>query len=180
MRVIAGNLRGQQFVSPHGHNTHPMSDKVRGALFNILGDIEGLTFLDAFAGSGALAFEAASRGAKSIVAIDKDSAAHKVITQNVKDLHLQKLVHVTSANVGGWSIHNMEKKFDIVLLDPPYDELQPNLLGRLARRHVKTGGLAVLSYPGNAKELPELPGCQIVEQKNYGDAQLVFYRKAKV
>ncbi|MBX4199607.1 RsmD family RNA methyltransferase, partial [Candidatus Saccharibacteria bacterium] len=53
MRIISGQLKGRNFASPRGHKTHPMSDKMRGALFNILGDIEGLSFLDAFSGSGA-------------------------------------------------------------------------------------------------------------------------------
>jgi len=178
MRIISGSLKGQQFGSPHGHRTHPMSEKVRGALFNVLGDIEGLSFLDAFAGSGALAFEAASRGAKSIVAIDRDRTAHKILEQNVKELRLQKTVHVTKANAGGWSIHNMEKKFDIVLLAPPYDDLQSELLERLVKRHAKNGGLAVLDWPGKLNA-PVFEGCEVAEQKNYGDAQLVFYRKAK-
>ena len=169
-------MKGQQFQAPHGHRTHPMSDKVRGALFNVLGDIEGLTFLDCFAGSGALAFEAASRGAKAVVAIDKDSAAHKVVEQNVKELHLQRIVKVSKANTGGWSIHNMEKKFDVVILDPPYDELQPNLLARLVKRHVKKGGLAVLSLPGR-QDKPQFEDTEVAAAKDYGDAQLVFYRK---
>lgn len=176
MRIISGELKGRQFASPHGRHTHPMSDKVRGALFNILGDIEGLTFLDALTGSGALSFEAASRGAKHVVAIERDGAAHTVTDINVKELYLQDVVHVVRANAGGWSIHNMERKFDIVLLDPPYDELQLNLLQRLIKRHVKKGGLAVLSYPGKEK-VPEFEGISLIENKNYGDAQLVFYRK---
>jgi 16S rRNA (guanine966-N2)-methyltransferase len=176
MRIIAGALKGREFKSPHAHRTHPMSDKVRGALFNVLGDIEGLTFLDAFAGSGALAFEAASRGAKSAVAIDKDSSAHKVLEQNVKDLGL-KNVKAVKASTGGWSIHNMEKKFDILLLDPPYKELQIELAERLIKRHLKPGGLAVLSFPGNFKAEP-LANAKIAAAKDYGDAQLVFYRKS--
>lgn len=178
MRIIAGKLRGQQFHMPHGHRTHPMSDKVRGALFNVLGDIDGLTFLDAFAGSGALAFEAVSRGAKSVIAIDRDGPAHRTIDDNIKELHLQKLVKSVCANTGGWSIHNMEKQFDIVLLDPPYDELQYNLLQRLINRHVKPGGLAVLSYPGQIAA-PDFDRAELVAAKKYGDAQLVFYRKTK-
>jgi 16S rRNA (guanine966-N2)-methyltransferase len=178
MRIIAGELKGRQFQSPHGHHTHPMSDKVRGALFNVLGDIEGLTFLDAFAGSGALAFEAASRGALSVVAIDREGSAHSVIERNVKDLRLQSKVKVVKANVGGWSIHNMERKYDILLLDPPYDDLQPNLLSRLIKRHVKPGGLAVLSLPGHTKP-PSFDQTKTAAIKNYGDAQLVFYRKIK-
>src|SRR3954471_4420017 len=99
MRIIAGNLKGREFKSPHGHRTHPMSDKMRGALFNVLGDIEGLTFLDAYAGSGALAFEAISRGAKDVVAVDKESAAQKTMSANVKDLKLDKKVKLVKANV---------------------------------------------------------------------------------
>jgi 16S rRNA (guanine966-N2)-methyltransferase len=177
MRIIAGALKGQQFQAPHGHKTHPMSDKVRGALFNVLGDIEGLTFLDAFAGSGALAFEAASRGAKSVVAVDNDSSAHKIIGRNIKDLRLEKIVKVTRANTGGWSIHNMERKFDILLLDPPYNELQLDLAERLIKRHLNPSGLAVLSFPGKAKP-EELANAQVVVTRNYGDIQLIFYRKS--
>lgn len=177
MRIIAGHLKGREFKTPHGHKTHPMSDKVRGALFNVLGDIEGLTFLDAFAGSGALAFEAASRGAKLITAIDKDSSAHKTLEQNVKQLGI-KCIKVTKANIGGWSLHNMQKQFDIVLLDPPYDEIKTNLLQKLIKRHLKPGGLTVLSYPGNTKP-PEFENSEVAVDKNYGDAQLVFYRKIK-
>jgi 16S rRNA (guanine966-N2)-methyltransferase len=177
MRIIAGKLKGREFRSPHGYKTHPMSEKVRGSLFNVLGDIEGLSFLDAFAGSGALAFEAASRGAKSVIAIDKDRAAHKILEQNVKELRLKE-VKAVKANTGGWSIHNAEKRFDILFLDPPYEELQTNLLQRLIKRHVKPSGLAVLSYPGRAKA-PEFEDTIVAASKNYGDAQLVFYRKSE-
>jgi len=159
-----------------------MAEKVRGALFNILGDIEGLTFLDAFAGSGALAFEAASRGAGSVTAIDKDSSAHRIIEQNLKDLYLAKTVKIVKANTAGWSIHNMEKKFDIVLLDPPFDELQTSLLEKLIKRHLGKNGLAVLNYPGNlpAPEFDDTDDdTDIVTSKNYGDTQLVFYRRTK-
>lgn len=178
MRIISGSLGGRNFKETHGHQTHPMSEKARGALFNVLGDVEGLSFLDAFAGSGALSFEAASRGAGSIIAIEKDRAAHKIIDENVRDLKLTDTVKVSRANVGGWSIHNMEKQFDVVLLDPPYDELQLNLLQTLVKRHVKPGGLAVLSFPG-ADAKPALEGLEIVADKNYGDAQLIFYRKVQ-
>lgn len=178
MRIIAGKLKGREFRSPNSHKTHPMSDKVRGAMFNVLGDIDGLSFLDAFAGSGALAFEAASRGAQSVIAIDNDRAAHNVLDRNVNDLRLQTVVQPVRANAGGWSIHNMEKSFDVLILDPPYSELQVNLLGRLVKRHLKEGGLCVLSYPGNAQP-PEFDDTEIAITKKYGDIQLVFYRKTR-
>lgn len=177
MRIIAGYLKGRVLHEPHGHKSHPMAEKIRGALFNTLGDIEGLTFLDAFAGSGALSFEAVSRGAANAVAVDRDGAAHSVVERNAKELKTGKSLKVVRANIAGWSIHNMEKKFDIVLLDPPYGELQSNLLQRLIKRHVKAGGLAVLSYPGNIA-VPDFEGVEAVSNKNYGDAKLVFYRKS--
>ena len=178
MRIITGTLGGQIISEPHGHKTHPMSEKVRGALFNILGDIDGLTFLDAFAGSGALSIEAVSRGAKQVIAIDQDRSAHATLDKNIAELHLRKQIDSVRANVGGWSIHNMEKKFDILLLDPPFDDLQENTLATLVKRHVKPGGLIVLSCPGKYAAA-EFDKTEIVSEKTYGDAKLVFYRKTK-
>jgi 16S rRNA (guanine966-N2)-methyltransferase len=176
MRIVAGNLKGRIFDEPRGHRTHPMSEKVRGALFNALGDIEGLAFLDAFAGSGALGFEAISRGAGNVVAVEKDPSSYKVIENNILELKLQKQISATRANVSGWSMHNMEKQFDILLLDPPYGELQINLLQKLISRHVKKDSIAVLSYPGK-QEAPSFEGSAQILKKEYGDAQLIFYRK---
>ncbi|HKX24038.1 MAG TPA: RsmD family RNA methyltransferase, partial [Candidatus Saccharimonadales bacterium] len=83
MRVIAGELGGRFFAGPDSTATHPMAERVRGAMFNALGDIEGLTVLDAFAGSGALAFEAISRGAKSVVVVERDKRAQRIIAENI-------------------------------------------------------------------------------------------------
>ena len=176
MRIIAGHLGGRQFHEPHGHHTHPMSEKVRGALFNALGDIEGLTVLDAFAGSGGLSLEAISRGAKNSVAIDKDRPAHVVLVRNVQELGMNKQIKAIRANVSGWSDNNPRQKFDIALLDPPYDDLQFNLLEKLVSRHMVASGIAVLSWPGHI-DIPSFDGLEMVSNKNYGDAQLVFYRK---
>jgi 16S rRNA (guanine966-N2)-methyltransferase len=154
-----------------------MSDKVRGALFNVLGDLDGLTVLDAFGGSGALAFEAVSRGAEKVVVVERDGTAFSVIEKNIQDLKIGKQVHATRANAAGWSSRNIEKmKYDVLLLDPPYDELQTNLLHKLVRRHLKPGGLAVLSFPGN-EEAIDFDAVEKVSVKNYGDSQLIFYRK---
>ncbi|MBA3757778.1 RsmD family RNA methyltransferase [Candidatus Saccharibacteria bacterium] len=176
MRIIAGKLKGRVLHEPHGYKTHPMGEKIRGALFNVLGDIQGLSFLDAFAGSGALIFEAISRGAASAVAIEKDRPAYGVIERNAKELKLGKEVDTIRANCGGWSIHNMEKKFDVVLLAPPYDNLQESLLHTLTKRHTKPDGLVVLDWPTKI-EPPEFDGMKVASNKTYGDAQLVFYNK---
>jgi 16S rRNA (guanine966-N2)-methyltransferase len=174
MRIIAGRLGGRNFASPHGHRTHPMSDKARGALFNALGDIEGLSVLDAFAGSGALSYEAISRGAAQALAIDSDQNAQKAIADNIVSLGLKRQVKLTKASAGAW-LSTTDEEFDIVICDPPYDDLQLNLLERLAGR-AKPNGLAVLSLPPTAEfTLPD--SYKLLTSKNYGDAQLVFYRR---
>jgi 16S rRNA (guanine966-N2)-methyltransferase len=175
VRIIAGNLGGRTFDSPRGHRTHPMSDKIRGALFNMLGDIKGLTILDAFAGSGALSFEAISRGAASALAIDLDKQAYESIQRNIETLGLEGSVTVMRKNSAGWSRNNRSKQFDIVLADPPYNDIRPKLIQDLTMQ-VRPGGTFVLSWPGGEKPR-EFPGVEIIAHKTYGDAQLVFYRK---
>lgn len=177
MRIIAGKLGGRTFDVPRGRTTRPMSEKARGALFNTLGDIEGLSVLDAFSGSGALAYEAISRGAASALAIEQDKTAHKAIEQNIKQLGLDGQIRNLRANVSGWSNNNASKQFDLVLLDPPYNNLDRQLLQKLVK-HAKTGGLVVLSWPGK-EPAPTFEGLQQVANKNHGDIQLVFYRKMK-
>ena len=175
MRIIAGSLKGRIFASPKSAKTHPMSDKARGGLFNALGDIVGLTILDAFAGSGALSFEAVSRGAKSVIAIESDNPAQKVVAENIRALGLPKQVQLIKASANAWLRTTENTQFEIVICDPPYDDLQPKLLSALAT-HVQLGGLLVLSWPGKA-ESPSFEGFEVAAQKDYGDAQLVFYRR---
>lgn len=175
MRVISGRLGGRQFKSPHGHRTHPMSEKIRGALFAVLGDIEGLTVLDAFAGTGALAFEAISRGARSALLIDNDAQAQRAIHDNIVSLGLLGQTKFIHANVTRWSDNNPNARYNLVLCDPPYDRVQVSVIQRLVR-HLKQGGTLVLSWPIHL-ETPELMGLQVKERKQYGDAQLVFYQQ---
>ena len=175
MRVIAGYLGGRTFESPRGNRTHPMSEKARGALFNALGDIEGLTFLDAYAGSGAVSIEAVSRGAASALAIDVDIEAVKACSAAMRELGLADTMTVLRKNISGWSSNHQQDTFDIVVADPPYDDIRPSVLERLPL-HVKPGGLFVLSWPG-AETVREFPDTTVVAHKQLGDIQLVFYRK---
>lgn len=175
MRVISGWLGGRIFEAPHGHRTHPMSEKVRGALFGALGDIKGLSILDAFSGSGALAIEAISRGAKNIVAIEVDPAAHRVIQRNLKSFAIEDRVKATRAYSGAWSTRHQSELFDIVLLDPPFDNIPYRDLLRMPR-HLADEGVLVLSWPGKAKAL-KFDDLKVVRAKNYGDSQLIYYKK---
>ena len=175
MRIIAGSLGGRNFDAPKGKRTHPMSEKVRGGLFSVLGDINGLNLLDAFGGSGAISFEAISRGANSALTIEIDKKAHQTVVSNTKILGLEGKVKAISANVSGWSDNNPAAQFDIVVAAPPYDNLQVGLLQKLVR-HARPKGLFVLDWPGK-KDVPSFEGLELLKQKNYGDAQLAFYRK---
>lgn len=177
MRVISGELGGRTFDAPRTRRTHPMSERMRGALFNTLGDVGGLIVLDAFGGSGALSFEAISRGAANSVVVEVDKSAHETIISNIKNLDLKDSVRAVKANVSSWSDNNPGAQFDLLLCNPPFDKLNLKLIKKLTK-HIKKGGLLALSWPTNSSA-PEIPTLDLatVKEKNYGDAQLVFYRK---
>ena len=175
MRVIAGRLGGRLFNSPNTHRTHPMSDKARGALFNVLGDIGGMSVLDPFAGTGALSFEAVSRGAASAVAIESDKVAQRTIAENLDLLGLGEQVDLIRAFAASWLYRNSMRKFDLVLCDPPFNDPQFPALDKIAKR-VTIGGLLVLSWP-SSEGIPAFSDLEQIEQRSYGDMQLVFYRR---
>lgn len=174
LRIISGSLKGRLFNPPHGHKTHPMGDRVRSALFNTLGDIQRLSVLDAFAGSGALAFEALSRGASHALLIDSDTEAIKAINESAEALNLTEQVQVIQGNVNGWS-NNHHLTFDLVFCDPPYDAVPSTLIVKLSK-HVAPSGTLVLSWPSFV-ELPKLSGLELLSSKQYGNASLAFYKK---
>lgn len=176
LRIVAGELGGRFFDSPGTSTTHPMAERVRGALFNSLGDITGQTVLEPFAGSGALSFEALSRGAKSALLIERDKRAQSVITNNIAALGLSKRATLVKANCRQWSETSQPELFDLLLVDPPYHDLQLSTVTLLIR-HLKTKGLMVLSYQGRGSA-PAVNGDVVVRTKLYGDAALAFYRKA--
>lgn len=175
MRIISGKLGGRTFRSPRTYNTHPMGDKIRGAIFNMLGDIRGLTVLDAFAGSGALAFEAISRGAKSALLVELDKDAFLTIKRNIEALGLEYQARAVMRNIKGWSNNNTDKVFDIVFCDPPYDAVLETLIFQLSR-HVCATGVLVLSWP-ISEPIPDVPSFTVLRHKTYGNATLIIYSR---
>ncbi len=175
MKVIAGSLKGRELLSPKRFTTHPMSEKIRGALFNVLGDIEELRLLDAFSGSGSLAIEALSRGAKYVVAIEHDPQAYKTVKHNIDSMGLSKFAEVHRMRVQMWSKEHPEELFDVVLCDPPHDKPEIAIIQNLVS-HVQSSGVLVLSWPQTI-HLPELLGCILLRSKIYGNAQVGFYRR---
>lgn len=176
MRIISGSLKGRNFNSVGGHRTHPMSEKIRGAIFNALGDIDDLTVLDAYAGTGALSFEAISRGASSVVALDADAKASTTIHENIQSLGLEEKVTASRVYAHAWSRRHPNDQFDIVIVDPPYNAMEPKDLIKLTK-HAKKGGIIVLSLPPDSGFKLAASRQELLQFKNYGDAELFFYRQ---
>jgi len=177
LRVIAGKLGGRFFESPETSSTHPMGERIRGALFNMLGDdVVGAAVFEPFAGSGALSFEALSRGAKSALLLEKEKRAQLTIERNIKTLGLSQKARLVKANCRMWSENNPGEQFDLLLVDPPYHDMQLSTVSLLIR-HLKPNGLMVLSYQGR-DPAPTVNGVVVVNTRLYGDAALAFYRIA--
>ena len=120
MRVIAGIYGGRELVAPRGRTTRPTSDRVREALFSILGDVSEARVLDLFAGSGALAIEALSRGAAEATLVDSSAAAVAAIRRNLDRLGIEASVRRAKALAFLERARGSGADYDLVFLDPPY------------------------------------------------------------
>lgn len=178
MRIIGGSLKSRLFTTPSGKRTHPMGEKIRGAIFNALGELEGVAVLDAYAGSGALSFEAISRGAKSVIAIDIDKKAYKTLAENVENLNLEERVKATRANCSTWVKNNSDLKFGLVFVDPPYYDVNPKHIEELSEM-VEVGGAIIISHPAYYHPKLEKPKWELLSQKKYANANVSIFRKLK-
>jgi 16S rRNA (guanine966-N2)-methyltransferase len=120
LRVIAGSRRGATLVAPRGAATRPTGDRVREALFSILGPIDGMVVLDLFAGSGALGIEALSRGASAATFIDSSAAAIAAVERNLAALRFDAEVRRARALEFLERARAAARQYDLVFLDPPY------------------------------------------------------------
>jgi len=173
VRVVAGELRGQRLEAP-GRGTRPTADRVREAVFSILGDVSGLRVLDLYAGSGALGIEALSRGAAGAVFVDSSAPAVAVIRRNLERLGLEAAVQRRDAlaylrGAGG------DAPFDLVFCDPPYD-LAPRLAGELAERLPPLIAEDARIVTESDKRAPlELP-FPVARTRTYGDTRITVHR----
>lgn len=146
MRIIAGELKSRLFRDPPPGPSHPMSERARGALFNRLGDLSGAVVLDAYAGSGALAFEAVSRGASRAACVEINRRVYALLVANVAQLGLEARVNCFRANIASWLTRQGGGDYDLVLADPPYGDINPNHINQLAD-WLPAGGRLVISHP---------------------------------
>jgi 16S rRNA (guanine966-N2)-methyltransferase len=173
MRIIAGEFKSRIIKDTKNNRTHPMSEKIRGALFNSLGDITGLTMLDAFAGTGAVGIEALSRGAGHVNAVEMNADSFETLKANRDLITDEERMEVHRANTSTW-LKNQQRYFDLIIADPPYDAIGMKALDACAK-YVEPGGLLVVSLP--PAEHIKFEGLKKIDEKRYGNAKLVFYRK---
>jgi len=174
VRLIAGEYGGRFLEAPDTSRTHPMGERIRGAMFNILGDMTDKVVLDAFAGTGSVGLEAVSRGAATAWFIEKDRVAQKVIASNIRALGLEKQTRLVAASVASWTETTDGQTFDLIFADPPYHDMQLAAVARLTK-YLKPNGLMILSHPGR-ESAPTVNGVVVVDNRSYGDAALAFYR----
>jgi 16S rRNA (guanine966-N2)-methyltransferase len=180
MRVISGTYRSRALKAPEGLATRPTSDRLRETLFNVLAPrIEGAAFLDLYAGSGAVGIEALSRGATSVVFVERSAAALAVLRENLQTMGLRSTARVHAVGASTF-LRSTRQRFNVVFLDPPYDADQEyaQTLGLLgATVHGLLAEDAVVVAEHRRKERLEdrygaLARTRLLEQ---GDAALSFY-----
>jgi 16S rRNA (guanine966-N2)-methyltransferase len=176
LRVVGGRLGGRRLRPVPGRATRPTSDRVREALFAIIGGrVEGARVLDLFAGTGALAIEALSRGGSSAVLVEQAAPAVEVIRANLDALGLAGRCRVRRTRAETYLRTQRDGPFDLVLLDPPYAApvgLVAGLLGRLARTALAPGAVVVVEAAARAEPPPWPPSLTPDPPRRYGDTAL--------
>ncbi|HEY7550905.1 MAG TPA: 16S rRNA (guanine(966)-N(2))-methyltransferase RsmD [Hyphomicrobiaceae bacterium] len=183
MRIVAGRFGGRTLAAPGGARTRPTSDRVREAMFNILGHgidgfaMSGVRVLDLFAGTGALGLEALSRGASFCLFVEEDAAARGLIRRNIEALGLTGVTKVFRRNATDLGPAGHRGGFGLAFIDPPYEQgLGPRALGcAAAGGWLAPGAVAVVEESRRAGvTLP--PGFAPLEQRTWGDTQVLVAR----
>jgi 16S rRNA (guanine966-N2)-methyltransferase len=179
VKILAGTYRGRIIEQPRSRAVRPLSGKVRGALFDVVGQPGGLTVLDAYAGSGAAGFEAASRGAILVEAIEANAGAARTIQQNAATLGLSFGYQLHQLTVETWLALPAQQppapRYGLIIADPPYAKLDRDVISRLAA-FLTPGGVLVLSHSSKL-ESPRLEHVPLATTKIYGDTALSFYNQ---
>lgn len=181
MRIIAGHYRGRRLKTVPGMNTRPTADKIKGAIFNVLREkTEGARVLDLFSGTGNLALEAMSRGAKEAILIEKNRTAQQVIRENIEHIGIDN-VKLMTMDAFIYLEQHKEELFDLIFLDPPYHQ-------DLVERSLKLlGAPCRLTYSGviiveTAKDenLSNYEPFEIKRTGEYGDTKIWYLQRTKI
>lgn len=182
MRIVAGRFKGTAIAAPRSQGTRPTSDRLRETIFNILAhgidmDLDGVRVLDLFAGTGALGFEAISRGAGHCTFIEEGTEARGLIRRNMETLGLNGAAKIFRRDATRLGSAGTIAPFDLLFADPPYDKG----LGERALKSAADGGwltpgaVCVLEERASADiEVPQ--GFETLDQRQAGDSQVLFLR----
>lgn len=177
-KITGGALNSRKLKSPKGMSVRPTPGRVKESLFSILMNrLEGASVLDLFAGTGAIGFEAASRGATRVVSVEGHRETATAIEESVEDFGIGDKVTVVAAPAER-ALYRIEGPFDIVYMDPPYANDVPLQLFRLLLERELLAPDAVVIYEHAAKRiLPDIPGYRSTREEVYGDVALAFFAR---
>jgi len=178
LRIISGDKKGQKLISLKRKKLRPTSDKVKGAIFNILKSVEGKKVLDLFAGSGALGIEALSRGAEEVVFVDNSFASLNIIRKNLERLRFREKGKLVKKDVLRFLRSKKEESFDLILVDPPYAKgiCQKILEILAAKKFLNADGILVIEYHKKEK-IEKGADFILLQQKRYGDTIVSFFQE---
>ncbi len=184
MRIIAGEMRGRQLKAVEGMQTRPTSDKVKGAIFNVLGNkVLDARVLDLFAGTGNLAIEALSRGSREAVMVEKSLAAHQVIRENLERVgvtHKTKLLLMDAFKY----LNNRQphEVFDLIFLDPPYrqDLVLKIILSLKEYSFLTPMGVIIAETAKDEKLNDDIYPYEIRKTSEYGDTKVWYLQRMDV
>jgi 16S rRNA (guanine966-N2)-methyltransferase len=174
VRIVAGQFRGRPLRAPAGSDTRPTSDRVREALFSILGPLDDLEVLDLFAGSGALGLEARSRGARDVTFVDFSSAAVATIRDNLRRLGETAEVHRLDAVKYLERARDAPRQYDLVFLDPPY-RLAGTLSPRLSDALPAVLAPAARVVAESDRRQPLELNLDLRDERRYGDTLIRIF-----
>lgn len=178
MRIISGSRRGHKLLEFEGMDVRPTTDRVKESIFNLIqGRVADSVCLDMFSGSGALSFEAVSRGAKRAVMIDSDKRSVDIIKKNMKSLGFEDMCEIHNKSCFDF-VKSTGEKFDIIFLDPPYNKgfIEPALLAIVQNGLLAKDGIAVLESD-NTDFSDEFEGLTVLKQRRYGRTYITVYQK---
>ena len=173
IRIIAGSKKGRRLKVPQGLIVRPTSDRVREALFSMLGDVSGLRVLDLFAGTGALGAEALSRGASCLVCVENNPLALGILKDNLRNLDLSDQAEVLKIDLAK-GLHLPQEPFDLLLCDPPYGFEGLGVLLESFVGLLRNEGVAVVEHQtSESLEAPE--GLVISDRRSWGSTAVTFF-----